>query len=183
MKIHSLVPKLSPLSSESLHGNEATGNEATEMPFFLFECWFVMLLIPYSGPARQCCYDEHGRLIIGPPAGGHSDVSSVHSQIIPPSVAMAIHLQRDITPFIQCCKSNESSCSSFYTFRPSAENECQPNPQPPSGMVLIMVWKKATFIAMSCLHLYLFLFYSPSPRLCCGDDQLPYFLDFFPPLN
>ena len=91
----------------------------------------IISLIPYSGPARQCCYDEQGRLIIGPTAGGHSDTSSVYSQIIPPSVAMTIHLQQDITPFIQCCKSTEPSCTNFFSFRPSAESECQYNPPPP----------------------------------------------------
>ena len=85
----------------------------------------------YSGPARQCCYDELGRLIIGPTAGGHSDLSSVYSQIIPPSIAMTVHLQQDITPFIQCCKSNVTSCTTFFSFRPSAESECQYNPPPP----------------------------------------------------
>ena len=90
-----------------------------------------MLLIPYSGPGKQCCYDERGRLNKGPTAGGHSDVSSVYSQIIPPSVAMVFHLEQDITPFIQCCKTNLTSCTTFFTFRPSAESECQYNPPPP----------------------------------------------------
>ena len=93
-----------------------------------------MLFVQYSGPARQCCYDEQGRLIIGPTAGGHSDLSSVYSQIIPPSVAMTFHLQQDITPFIHCCKSNVTSCTTFYSFRPSATSECQYNPPPPPGM-------------------------------------------------
>ena len=90
-----------------------------------------MLFIQYSGPARQCCYDEQGRLIRGPTAGGHSDRYSVYSQLIPPSAAMAVHLQQDIIPFIQCCKSNVTSCATFFSFRPSAESECQYNPPPP----------------------------------------------------
>ena len=123
-----------------------------------------MLLINYSGPGKQCCYDERGRLNKGPPAGGHSDVSSVYSQIIPPSVAMAIHLQQDITPFIQCCKSNESSCSSFYTFRPSAESECQYSPQPPSGM-LFERRRQHLLVCIICTCI-LVLFYSPLPHMC-----------------
>ena len=90
-----------------------------------------MLFIQYSGPARQCCYDEQGRLIRGARAGGHSDLSSVYSQLLPPSIAMTFHLQQDITPFIQCCKSNVTSCATFFSFRPSAESECQYNPPPP----------------------------------------------------
>ena len=81
------------------------------------------LLLHYSGPGKQCCYDEQGRLNKGPTAAGHSDVSSVYSQIIPPSIAMALHLQQDITPFIQCCKTNLTSCTTFYTFHPLAETE------------------------------------------------------------
>ena len=81
------------------------------------------LLLHYSGPGKQCCYDEQRRLNKGPTAAGHSDVSSVYSQIIPPSIAMALHLQQDITPFIQCCKTNLTSRTTFYTFRPLAETE------------------------------------------------------------
>ena len=98
--------------------------------YFVLCYWFMLLLIQCRGPGRQCCYDERGRLIMGPGAGGHSDLSSPYSQSLLPSFVLRLHLQRDITPFLHCCKSSESSCTTFYTFRPSAVSECQYLPTP-----------------------------------------------------
>ena len=93
-------------------------------------------LIWCRGPGRQCCYDERGRLIMGPAAGGHSDFSSPYSRTLPPSFALLRHLQSDITPFLHCCKSNESSCTTFYTFRPSAVGNCQYSSPPPGSLLI-----------------------------------------------
>ena len=94
-------------------------------------------VIQCRGPGRQCCYDECGRLILGPAAGGHSDFSSPYSRSLPPSFALLRHLQRDITPFLHCCKSNETSCTTFYKFRSSAISkcQCQYSPPPPGSLL------------------------------------------------
>ena len=109
--------------------------------YFVLCYWFMLLLIQCRGPGRQCCYDERGRLIMGPGAGGHSDLSSPYSQSLLPSFVLRLHLQRDITPFLHCCKSNETSCTTFYKFRPSAISkwQCQYSPPPPGSLLICSI--------------------------------------------
>ena len=97
-----------------------------------YNTYFVDFIL-CRGSGRQCCYDERGRLIVGPTAGGHSDFISPYTYSLSrlPSFVLRLHLQFDITPFLHCCRSSETSCTTFYDFRPSAVSNCQYSPPPP----------------------------------------------------
>ena len=97
---------------------------------------YCNVTIVHSTSARQCCYNSGGELIIGPTSGGHSDFYSPLSTPSSPYTAMQQHVEKDIVPFIHCCKSAESLCIAFYEHRASADNTCKHVAQS-SGMSLV----------------------------------------------
>ena len=66
-----------------------------------------------GGSGQQCCYDDRGRLITGPPGGGTVDLVS-------PDVSFVRHFVDDVIPFLLCCKAGIfSNCDEYYEHRPS----------------------------------------------------------------
>ena len=61
-----------------------------------------------GGSGQQCCYDDRGRLITGPPGGGTVDLVS-------PDVSFVRHFVDDVIPFLLCCKAGIfSNCDEYY---------------------------------------------------------------------
>lgn len=73
---------------------------------------------------RQCCYDSAGYLLPGAPAGGHSAVVSIKCQPSQPFENYLLHFEKDIIPFLDCCKASNSLCTEYYKFRPSTTGRC-----------------------------------------------------------
>ena len=66
-----------------------------------------------GGSGQQCCYDDRGRLIIGPPGGGTVELVSA-------DVSFERNFIRDVIPFLLCCKAGIfSNCGEYYEHRPS----------------------------------------------------------------
>lgn len=83
-----------------------------------------------SGRGQQCCYDENGYLITGPPSGGTVDLWSAE-------ISPSRHYQSDIEPFILCCKGQFQTCGLYYERRPS-DNGSRFNP-PPCGKLSVFL--------------------------------------------
>ena len=73
-----------------------------------------------EGLGNQCCYRNHGTLIVGPTSGGTIDkVSVVGSSLFDYLINLINHQFEDILPFIYCCKGSQTSCMTYYDRRPS----------------------------------------------------------------
>ena len=66
-----------------------------------------------GGSGQQCCYDNQGVLVTGPPGGGTVNRVS-------PDVSFVRHFTSDVIPFLLCCKAGIfSNCDEYYRLRPS----------------------------------------------------------------
>lgn len=78
-------------------------------------CWICRAQTGGSG--QQCCYDNRGLLVTGPPGGGTVDRVS-------PDVSFWRHFTSDVIPFLLCCKAGIfSDCDEYYRHRPSDTGE------------------------------------------------------------
>ena len=87
-------------------------------------------LTPYrqtGGHGNQCCYNETGRIIVGPPGGGTVDR-------VAPGRSVKDHFYEDVLPFIWCCKGDFPNCATYYRYRPSDDGS-RYNPPPPGECV------------------------------------------------
>ena len=66
-------------------------------------------------PGSQCCYDEDGDLITGPPSGGTVDIASPQGSVR----CYLQHFFQDVLPSIYCCTGLFPDCQSYYQKRPS----------------------------------------------------------------
>lgn len=64
------------------------------------------------GAGNQCCYNESGRLVVGPPGGGTLDLFS-------PSENQVGHIIVDVIPYLWCCTGPFKNCDNYYRQRPS----------------------------------------------------------------
>ena len=89
--------------------------------------FIILACIPRSqtgGSGQQCCYDDRGGLITGPPGGGTVDLVS-------PDVSFVKHFVQDVIPSLLCCKAGIfSNCDEYFEHRPS-ENGVQFDPPIP----------------------------------------------------
>ncbi|XP_065911625.1 protein mesh-like isoform X3 [Dysidea avara] len=67
-----------------------------------------------EGSGQQCCYDDGGELVVGPPGGGTVDLYAPTSW-----TSTLSHFTHDVLPFIYCCKGAFSNCDLYYQKRPS----------------------------------------------------------------
>ncbi|XP_065664378.1 protein mesh-like [Hydra vulgaris] len=65
-----------------------------------------------GAPAVQCCYSDDNKLLLGKPAGGTLDFAD--SEVSPMK-----HFQKDVLPYLTCCKLGVDQCDKYYEKRPS----------------------------------------------------------------
>ena len=72
--------------------------------------------------SQQCCYDAGGLLVTGAPGGG-----SV--ALVSPDINLPEHFQKDVFPYLLCCKAGTfSNCGEYYSRRPSDRGLLRPAP-------------------------------------------------------
>ena len=90
------------------------------LPIVLFLCRSLT-----RGSGQQCCYNEAGKIVVGPPGGGTADLVSSE-------VNRTKHFNVDVIPFLLCCKAIYfSNCGRYYEHRPSHNCDGYEPPQPP----------------------------------------------------
>lgn len=80
------------------------------------------LLRQTGGHGNQCCYDEKGNLIVGPPGGGTVDR-------VAPGKSIIYHIYEDVLPFIWCCKGELANYTIYYHYRPSDDGSSYHKPE------------------------------------------------------
>ncbi len=89
-----------------------------------------MLFFCRGGHSQQCCYNNNGFLVTGPPGGGNVD-------LVAPDLRLLDHFLHDIIPCLLCCKAGLfSKCSTFYDRRPSDRGFDFSPPRPPGKIQL-----------------------------------------------
>ena len=63
------------------------------------------------GAGQQCCYNEQGNLLVGPPKGGF--LARVHVEV---GVPVFSHFFYDIVPFWDCCLLSDN-CRNYFERR------------------------------------------------------------------
>lgn len=76
----------------------------------------------FNQSAQQCCYDNNGRLLVGPSGGGTL-------KLISPNVAPVNHFFTDIYPYYLCCYLS-NNCGLYYDRRPSDDSSRWEAPRP-----------------------------------------------------
>ena len=76
-------------------------------------CYYLLHRSSTGDSGQECCYDDRGNLIVGPPNGGTADLVSSDTDFFR-------HLVNDVIPQGLCCGGGSSSlCSLYYQYRPS----------------------------------------------------------------
>ena len=84
-----------------------------------------------QGSGQQCCYNNSGAIVTGPPGGGTVDlVAPVDDD------SREQHFNEDVLPFLYCCKFT-SNCREYYKHRPS--DNCSRYRPPVPGKFLFSV--------------------------------------------
>ena len=84
-----------------------------------------------QGSGQQCCYNNSGAIVTGPPGGGTVDlVAPVDDN------SREQHFNEDVLPFLYCCKFT-SNCRKYYKHRPS--DNCSRYRPPVPGKFLFSV--------------------------------------------
>ena len=84
-----------------------------------------------QGSGQQCCYDDRGEIVTGPPGGGTVDlVAPVDDD------SREQHFDEDVRPFLYCCKL-ALNCREYYRHRPS--DNCSRYRPPVPGTSVISV--------------------------------------------
>lgn len=98
-----------------------------------------------DGEGQECCFDNSGLLLTGPPSGGTVDRFASRLLTNPWD-----HIINDIIPQIHCCRaptSSDSTCQTYYTARRS-DNCGAFNPAPPGKGSYIVKISLAIIIIM-----------------------------------
>ena len=109
------------------------------------ESLLILLFRQTNGHGNQCCYDQQGNIIVGPPGGGTVDR-------VAPGRSKIDHFFEDVLPFIWCCKGEFSNCrDTYYRYRPSDDGS-RYMPAPPGEILLKFIHKLVYFFFFSlCL--------------------------------
>ena len=95
--------------------HDARGRAGNTLPTVLqplHVCTFVSS--DNEGSGQQCCYDDDGQLVVGPPGGGTVDLYAPIGYF-----GKLLHFYHDVRPFYYCCKGEFSDCREYYKHRPS----------------------------------------------------------------
>ena len=67
-----------------------------------------------GGSGQQCCYNQNGSIVTGPPGGGTVDlVAPVDGE------STKRHFEKDELPYFYCCWGIFPNCDAYYQKRPS----------------------------------------------------------------
>ena len=109
------------------------------------QCVHVLLYFSENqGPGQQCCYDDDGQLVVGPPGGGTVDLYAPTG-----FTGKGLHFYHDVRPFYYCCKGEFSDCREYYKHRPSDDGSRYVL-QPP-GIVHALLWSACRFYCVTIL--------------------------------
>ena len=78
-----------------------------------------------EGKGQQCCYNEEGNLIVGPPNGGSLDRVHIEAEI--PGLS---HFFHDLVPYWDCCITAPHNCAKYFEKRPSNDGSSYEPPRP-----------------------------------------------------
>ena len=84
----------------------------------------TLLFYSNQGAGQQCCYNEQGNLLVGPPNGGSLD--RVHVEV---GVPVFSHFFHDLVPHWDCCLLS-ASCGKYFEKRPSDDGSNYEPPRP-----------------------------------------------------